>query len=62
MFGSEMNIFPLDTIIWQHLQLPYREGVLDRTFHGNTFNILGEELERNAGVDLKEWKDKVVEV
>jgi predicted TIM-barrel fold metal-dependent hydrolase len=62
MFGSEFNIFPLDTIIWQHMQLPYREGVLEQTFHTNTYNILGEELERNAGVNLKEWKDKISEV
>lgn len=55
MFGSEFNLFPLDGIIWQHMQLPYREGVLEGTFYKNTINILGEEMER-AGVNLKEWQ------
>ncbi len=56
MFGSEFNLFPLDGVIWQHMQLAYREGVLEGTFYKNTINILGEELERNAKVNLKEWK------
>lgn len=55
MFGSEFNLFPLDGMIWQHMQLPYREGVLEGMFYRNAINILGEELER-AGVNLKEWK------
>jgi len=55
MFGSEYNLFPLDGILFQHMQLPYREGVLELTFYKNTINILGEELERNAKVNLKEW-------
>jgi hypothetical protein len=56
MFASEFNLFPLDGILWQHMQLDYREGVLEDMFFKNTVRILGEELERNAGVDLKEWK------
>lgn len=55
MFGSEFNLFPLDGIIWQHMQLPYREGIMEGLFYKNTLNILGEEMER-VGVDLKEWK------
>jgi predicted TIM-barrel fold metal-dependent hydrolase len=55
MFGSEFNLYPLDGVIWQHMQLPYREGVLEDTFYKNTINILGEEMER-VGVDLKEWQ------
>lgn len=55
MFGSEFNLFPLDGILFQHMQLPYREGVLEGTLWRNTVNFLGEELER-AGVDLKEWQ------
>jgi len=55
MFGSEFNLYPLDGVIWQHMQLPYREGVLEDTFYKNTINILGEEMER-VGVDLKEWE------
>ena len=56
MFASEFNLFPLDGILWQHMQLDYREGILEGMFYKNTINILGEELERNAGVNLKEWK------
>jgi len=56
MFGSEFNLFPLDGVIWQHMQLAYREDVLEGTFYRNTVNILGEELVRNAKVDLKEWQ------
>jgi len=59
MFGSEYNLFPLDGIIWQHMQLDYREGVLEGTFWKNTINILGEELERNAKVDLSKWKKQM---
>ena len=55
MFGSEFNLFPLDGIIWQHMQLPYRDGVLERKFYRNTINILGEEMER-VGINLKEWE------
>ncbi|MFC1982584.1 amidohydrolase family protein [Chloroflexota bacterium] len=55
MFASEFNLFPLDGMLFQHMQLPYREGILEDMFYKNTINILGEELERNAKVDLKEW-------
>lgn len=55
MFGSEFNLFPLDGILFQHLLLPYREGVLESTFYSNTIKILGAELER-VGVNLKEWQ------
>jgi len=56
LFGSEFNLFPLDGILFQHMQLPYREGVLEGALWRNTINFFGEELER-AGVDLKEWKE-----
>jgi hypothetical protein len=55
LFGSEFNLYPLDGILWQHMQLDYREGVFEGTLHKNTIDFLGEELERNAGVNLKEW-------
>jgi len=56
MFGSEFNLFPLDGVLWQHMQLPYRDGILeDHVFYKNTINILGEEMER-VGIDLKEWE------
>ena len=55
MFGSEFNLYPLDGVLFQHMQLPYREGVLEGTLWKNTVRFLGEELER-AGVDLKEWQ------
>lgn len=55
MFGSEFNLFPLDGIIYQHLQFGWREGVLESMFWKNTVRILGPELER-AGVNLKQWK------
>ena len=55
LFGSEFNLYPLDGVLWQHMQLPYREGVLEGTFYKNTINFLGEELER-VGVNLKEWE------
>jgi predicted TIM-barrel fold metal-dependent hydrolase len=61
MFGSEFNLFPLDGILFQHHQLPYRDGVLEGTLWKNTINILGEDLER-VGVDLKEWRTNVTEV
>ena len=59
MFGSEFNLFPLEGIIAQHLELEskgdYRQGILEKVFYKNTVNILGEELER-VGIDLKEWE------
>ena len=55
MFASEFNLYPLDGVIWQWMQQPLREGILEGMFYKNTINILGEELERNAGVSLKEW-------
>ena len=56
MFGSEFNLYPVDGVLWQHLQLPYRDGILeDHVFYKNAIRILGEELER-AGVNLKEWE------
>jgi hypothetical protein len=56
VFGSEFNLFPLDGILFQHMCLPYREGVFENTMWRNTINILGEEMER-VGVNLKEWTD-----
>ena len=61
MFGSEFNLYPVDGVLWQHMQLDYREGVLEGTFWRNTINILGEEMER-VGIDLKEWKENLKEV
>ncbi len=61
MFGSEYNLFPVDGILYQHLQTGYREGVLEKLFWKNTIRILGEELE-GVGVNLKEWKQNLAEV
>lgn len=61
MFGSEYNLFPLAGILYQHYQLDYREGVLEKMFYKNTLRILGEDLER-VGVKLREWQANLVEV
>jgi hypothetical protein len=61
MFGSEYNLYPVDGVLYQHLQLDYREGILDRLFYKNAIDILGEDMER-VGVDLKEWKENLGEV
>ncbi len=61
MFGSEYNLFPLAGILYQHFQLDYRQGVLEKMFYKNTLRILGEDLER-VGVKLKEWQPNLVEV
>ncbi len=61
MFGSEFNLFPLDGVLWRHMQLPYREGILEGTFWKNTIRILGGEMER-VGINLKEWRVNLTEV
>ncbi|HOD34293.1 MAG TPA: amidohydrolase family protein [Syntrophales bacterium] len=61
MFGSEMNLFPLDGILYQHHQLEYREGILEGMFWRNPIRILGEEMER-CGINLKEWRVNLTEV
>lgn len=61
MFGSEFNLFPVDGVLYQHLQKDYREGVLEKLFWKNAIRILGEDFER-VGVNLKEWKQNLEEV
>jgi len=54
---SSTNVSETNSI-WlriQHLSLSSREGILGGMFYKNAINFLGEGLERNAGVDLKEW-------
>jgi len=58
MFGSEYNLYPLDGILFQHMQLPYRDGILEGTLWKNMIRFLGEEMER-CGIDLKEWTDNM---
>lgn len=61
MFGSEYNLFPLDGILYQHLQKSYREGILEKLFWKNAVRILGEDFDR-VGINLKEWKQNLEEI
>jgi hypothetical protein len=61
MFGAEYNLYPVDGVLFQHLQLDYRQGITEKIFYKNAIRILGEDLER-VGVDLREWRENIEEV